>query len=553
MHDHPLFLIPQSQRAKLLERLLPDGDGAAQERSVSEYLLSGDLSYKNRSICDALLASYDGDADKVLNHIQVERIYLSRRYRRGAATIEPQMSVDARIQQVTADRSVASLPKALQHVSLYDPSGPLVDANRGILEYSDLLKRPVETFKYLLSTVETATVSMESFMLHLDMIYIASTNETYLDAFKQHPDFPSFKGRIELVKVPYLLRYSDERAIYANQITPRLVGKPVAPHAIDVAALWAVLTRMRRCEHSLYSKDIAAVIESITPAEKLRLYDDAEVPERLTSREAKELRHLIPDFFKESLNYPNYEGRYGASAREVRALLLNAAYHHDYACLSPFAVFEEIRALLRSEGVYDFLKQEVVDGYHDHRAFLAQTENLFTAWVDAEVRESMGLAREESYQELFSRYVTHITHWVKREKLQDATSGEMRDPDEKFMTEIEDILMGKGEKSEDFRRAIIGTIGARSLDNPDTVPDIGDIFKTYVNRLREDFYSKRRKDLRRIIENFLKYTSDDKEGLTAEERQQIAGMLSVLEARFGYDINSARDVVAYLLKKRYAQ
>ena len=110
-------------------------------------------------------------------------------YNVTAATIEPQLSVDARIQQVTADRSFSALPKALQHISLYEPSGPLVDANRGLLEYSDLLKRPVESFKYLLDTVETATVSMDSFVLHLDMVFLASSNETYLDAFKEHPDF----------------------------------------------------------------------------------------------------------------------------------------------------------------------------------------------------------------------------------------------------------------------------------------------------------------------------------------------------------------------------
>ena len=55
------------------------------------------------------------------------------------ATIEPQMAVDARIQQLTADKSLAALP-ALQHTSLYQPTG-LASANRGLLEFSDFLKR----------------------------------------------------------------------------------------------------------------------------------------------------------------------------------------------------------------------------------------------------------------------------------------------------------------------------------------------------------------------------------------------------------------------------
>jgi serine protein kinase len=560
MHDHPLFLIPQAQRTELLKQLMPDpgslpktGDLVAGPHAVSDYLRLGDLCYKCRRIYDALLASYDGDVSKVLNHIQIERFYVSRRYRRGAATIEPQLSVDARIQQVTADRSLTSLPKALQHTSLYEPTGPLVDANRGLLEYSDLLKRPVDTFKYLLGTIETATVSMDSFVLHLDMVYMASTNEVYLDAFKEHPDFPSFKGRMDLIKVPYLLRYGAERGIYTPQITGRVVGRHIAPHAIDVAALWAVLTRMRRSDPALYPKEIAEVMESITPLEKLRLYDAGELPGRLTTREAKELRHRIADIYRESYTYPNYEGRFGASAREIRSALLNAAHAEGFKCLSPLAVFAEIKELLQGKTVYEFLRQEIVHGYHDHAGFLRQTEELYTHWVDNEIREATGIAAAESYADLFSRYIAHVSHWVKREKMQDPVSGDLRDPDEGFMGEIEKVLMSPGERSQDFRRAVIGSIGARALEMPNDKPDYAEIFKSYIDRLREDFFAKRKKVLGRIMETFLKYSSEDRKSLDPKELEQSEAMLAALKARNDYCEHCARDAVAYLVRKRYAE
>ncbi|MEO1481465.1 MAG: serine protein kinase PrkA [Myxococcota bacterium] len=562
MHDHPVFLIPRDQRETLLRKLLPEPDQEQIESdepktTLSDYLRNGDLSYKSRQIFDALLASYDGDVDRVLNHVQVERLYLSHRYRRGVATIEPQMSVDARIQQLTADRSLASLPKALQHTSLYEPSGPLVDANRGLLEFSDMLKRPVEAFKYLLATVETATVSMDSFLLHLDMLFIASTNETYLDAFKEHPDWPSFKGRMELVKVPYLVRYADEQRIYAPQVTPRIVGKHIAPHAIAVAAHWAVLTRMRKNDPSLYNEDMKSVVDSLTPLEKLRLYDEGEVPERLTSTEARELRQLVAELHRESLGYPNYEGRFGASAREIRTALLNAAHHKQYEYLSPLAVFEQIDEILRSKGVYEFLQQDVVGQYHDHGSFRQQTEDLFLTWIDEEVRESMGLAPEESYEQLFSRYVNHVSHHVKKERLYDSVSGNTVDPDQKFMGEIETVLMSEGESNEDFRNAVIGAIGAKALENPDVRPDYRVIFKGYIQKLRDDFFEKRRKVVQKNIQDFLTFTS---EGVTDAERvmdpkeaAQAKAMLKSLVDRYGYRRDSARDTVAYLLKKKYAE
>ncbi|MEK7705604.1 MAG: serine protein kinase PrkA, partial [Myxococcota bacterium] len=394
--------------------------------------------------------------------------------------------------------------------------------------------------------------SMDSFVLHLDMVYLASTNETYLDAFKEHPDFPSFKGRMELIKVPYVLRYASERDIYLPQVTERIVGRHVAPHAIDVAALWAVLTRMRRNDASLYPKDLHDVLESLTPIEKLWLYDRGEVPERLSAREAKELRSIIPELYRESRSYPNYEGRFGASAREVRTALLNAAHHEGHHCLSPLAVFEELRQILESKSVYEFLRQDVVHGYHDHRAFLEHTEELFTQWVDAEVRDAMGLAPESSYGELFSRYVNHASQWVKGEKVRDPTSGQLLDPDAKLLGEVESVLIGKGEKAEDFRRSVIGTIGARALENPDSPPVYTEIFRGYIQRLREDFFNKRTKELRRINEAFLRFLSGDAKGLQPKEVEHATAMLKALTERYGYCEHCARDTVAYLLKKRYA-
>ena len=67
---------------------------------------------------------------------------------------------------------------------------------------------------------------------------------------------------------------------------------------------------------------------------------------------------------RESDNYPNYEGRTGASPREIKLLLMNAAQSVKYHCLSPFAVFDELEDLVRGVTVYEFLKQEPLPGDH---------------------------------------------------------------------------------------------------------------------------------------------------------------------------------------------
>jgi serine protein kinase len=137
--------------------------------------------------------------------------------------------------------------------------------------------------------------------------------------------------------------------------------------------------------------------------------------------------------------------------------------------------------------------------------------------------------------------------------MRDPTSGELRDPDQHFMTEIEKVLISPGEKFEDFRKSVIGTIGARALENPDAPRDYGELFKHYVHRLREDFYAKRRGVLKKINENFLKHTSEDDKQLDQKEREQADQMLATLQQKYGYCPHCARDTVAYLLKTRYAE
>ncbi len=200
LKDHPLLLLPRAERRALLDELCfpqrartePERAGGREraERAavaagagddgdfvVSDYLLEGDLCPYCRSIHDALLGAYRGDWLKVLRHVQVERFYVSHRYQQAAVTVEPQFSVDAGFRQVTADRSPAAVPPALHSVALFEPHGPLVAANRGLIEYSDLLKRDPHEFKYLLGTSETGRVSLGSFVLQLDCVLVASANE----------------------------------------------------------------------------------------------------------------------------------------------------------------------------------------------------------------------------------------------------------------------------------------------------------------------------------------------------------------------------------------
>ncbi len=555
MKDHPLLLVPKDERRRLLEEACrPSAREGASEADfvLSDYLLDGEPCHTCRQVHDALLAAYRGDWMKVLRHVQVERFYVSARHQQAAVTVEPQLSVDAGYRQVTADRSTSALPPALHSLSLFEPHGPLVAANRGIVEYSDLLKRPLETFKYLLGTSETGRVALDQFLLQLDVVLVASTNEKQLAAFKESPEFPSFKGRLELVRVPYIRRASVEREIYDRQITTVAVGKHVAPHVTEVAALWAVLTRLKRPMPDRYQGEVRGLVGDLAPLEKLRLYDAGEAPDRLALAEAKVLRKHGQDLFHESDAYPSYEGRSGASAREIKTALFNAAQAAGARCLTPLTVLEELEAICRDKTVHEFLQQEVVDGYHDHEGFVRVAEAEYLDAIDEEVRDSMGLVSETQYRELFERYVTIVSHWVKGEKVRNRVTGEYAAPDEDRMRELERIVMPPGEDRRAFRRGLISAVGAYRLDHPDAAAiDWVGIFPDAFRRLRDHYFDERKTQLRRGREDVLRYLSDERSALDEKALKRVESTLRTMRERYGYCEHCAQDAILFLMRRRY--
>jgi serine protein kinase len=548
LKDHPLFLLSREEREAFLQKLVADGR-LPTDWSVPEVVRTGELSLKNRRIFDALFSTYHGDLKEVLRHVQVERFYLSRRYRSGVVAVEPQLSVDAYSRQITADRSIASLPTALHHVALFETAGALNDANRGVLEFNDLLKRPLDAWKYLLVATEQAQASLDHTSVFLDVVMLASSNELHLDAFKGHPDWPSFKGRMELVTAPYLLRVQDELSIYESQIPRALSGTHIAPHALEVAATFAVLTRLEPPDPVGYPDVVRDVVASLSPVDKLKLYDTGEVPERLSQKEKKELRAVTQRLYEEHLHGDHYEGRYGASAREIRAVLLNASQDRRFDHLSPIAVLDELRQLVKARSSYEWLRRDPVRGFRDIEALLVDLEVMLTSILEEEIREAMGLVKAGSHVELFERYLKNVSAWTKGEKLLDPVTGKLAPADVDVMTGVEQVLMSSHETADDFRRGLIAQIGAYKLEHPDDDVDYALLFGSWMKKLNEDFYAKRRKGAERIEAAFVKLLDNDVAGVDPKDLEQARQMRQRLHAR-GYTDSSARTVMAWVLRRR---
>ncbi|MEM7155311.1 MAG: serine protein kinase PrkA [Myxococcota bacterium] len=578
--DPPLFLIPVASRRTLLEEIL----GEERQFVISDVVLHGELSHRNRKIFDALLASYKGDLRKVLQHVQVERFFLSRQYRQGLVTVEPKQTVDASSFPVTREAAFAAMPASVGSQAMYAVQGDLVDANRGIVNFSDLLKRPYEHYKYLLTATETGRVALDHVMLGLDQMLTASGNDLELLRFRvtQPAEYQSFRARLELIRVPFLLDFRVERKIYQEQVGDILRGVHVAPHVTKILALWGVMTRMRRPQAEHYPK-LEEVIKNLTPLQKADLYAYGRVPRGLSSEEARELLAAVPQMYQETFPHAvvkadgrehplgDYEGSFGASVRDLKGVLLAAASEAGASCLTVPRVFAEIREYLSDHANYRWMLLSRDGSFHHLDGEDGSiTDACWERWLDLsdrEVREALGLVDEARYLDLFRKYVVHVSHFVKRERLFDEVTGELTDPDEKFMGDLEGTMVSElstDQARRQHRAEVLSRIGAWALSHPNEDPAYYEIFPDYFALLQEDYYKKQKDAVSRSVQAMLGLLSEtdaprpEGKALEAAALDKVRHAVEVLlgehdggERRDRHTRETLKETLVALAKHRY--
>ena len=135
LRDDPLLVFPREERLRILEEAFVR---KGHEPRVPETVARGELCQKCQEIYTSLEA-YKGNWQKIVRRIQVERFYVSKRYRQSAVVIEPQRNVDAATRPLNLEKSY-QIPPILNQSNVHEAFGDLIDANRGVVEYIRLLQ-----------------------------------------------------------------------------------------------------------------------------------------------------------------------------------------------------------------------------------------------------------------------------------------------------------------------------------------------------------------------------------------------------------------------------
>src|SRR5436189_198456 len=324
MREEPLHLIPPDQRGKLIEELMRNSSDPNFRVQVE-----GDLCPACRQMYRDLTRRYKGDWFKVMDHVKVRRLVLSEKDRIGVGTFQPKDEKNQDSTELTGDinyRKIA-IYGSDSDARAFNFDGEFNVANRGIIEFIEVLKLDVAFLYDLLGASQEHKIKPKKFpQTDIDEVIIGHTNEPEYRKLQNNEFMEALRDRTVKIDVPYITKLTEEIKIYEKDFNPsRIKGKHIAPHTLEMAAMWAVLTRLEEPKKA-----------DLTLLQKLRLYNGKTLP-GFTEDNIKELR-------KEATR----EGMDGISPRYIQDKISNALVpDKGEGGLNPFMVPNELESGLR--------------------------------------------------------------------------------------------------------------------------------------------------------------------------------------------------------------
>ena len=510
MHEEPLVLVPKNARDALVEKF---NTGYAPEHRGGALRVYGEPDPFSRKIFEDLMQFYDGDWQKVMGHVQVRRIVLSEKDRVGIGTFQPKDEKNQDSTELTGD---INYRKIAQYGSDSDPrafnfDGELNIANRGVCEFIEVLKLDVAFLYDLLGASQEHTIKPKKFaQTYIDEVIIGHTNEPEYKRLQSNEMMEAFRDRTIKIDIPYNIRLDDEIKIYQKDFGPhRIKNIHVAPHTLEVAAMWAVLTRLEEPKKA-----------GLTVLQKLKLYNGKSIP-GFTEDSVKELKEESPR-----------EGMVGISPRYVQDKVSNSLVHPQALAehtVNPFMVINELENGLSHHSL--ITDEELKKRYKE---LLSIVKDEYEDIIKGEVQRAIS-ADEEAIKRLCANYIENVRAYTQKEKVVNKYTGKDEEPDDRLMRSIEEKIDIPENRKDDFRQEIMNYIGALSLDNKK--------FEYNTNaRLYKALELKLFEDSRDTIKlkNLVSSVIDD------ETQQKIDVVKQRLIKQFGYNDASATDVLNYV-------
>lgn len=419
MFEEPLHLIPRHLREQF-------------EKALGVQI-EGDL-------CPVCRYRLKTEFDGKWEDFPVHTVQFSRRARVGIGVVPP---VDPNNQ----DTSVLIGSEDISKLDMYsegdprvlDLSGALNVGNRALVEFIEVFKNETEYLHAMITATQEKAIPAPGRhgMIYVDTVILAHSNEAEWKKFKADHTNEAILDRIVVVRVPYNLRLSEEVKIYKKIIKQSNFRADIAPHTIEIASMFAILSRLEPSNKC----------DLLT---KLKLYNGEEVLEKGKTKkiDVQELR-----------DETKREGMDGISTRFIMKALDNALSDNiENNCIHPLNVRESLINLVKEADLAEEVKKNYLELLRDviHKEYLQILEK--------EITKAFVYSYKEQADSLFQNYLDHAEAYVTRAKVKDRNTQEELEPDESFLKSIEEQIGIIGTAADGFRQEVIAflwSIGRR--------------------------------------------------------------------------------------------
>ncbi|WP_224925082.1 PrkA family serine protein kinase [Bacillus pumilus] len=488
MHEDPLHLIPQNLR----------------EDFYREYgiRVQGNLSPLN-------MMRLEEEFGGRIEDVRVERIFFSEDKRTGIGTFSPSDPKSQDIADLTGSIDFSTIAEfgSESDPRAYRFDGELNKANRGMMEFQEMLKCDEKFLWHLLSLTQEGNFKAGRFaLISADELIVAHTNETEYRSFISNKKNEALHSRIIVMPIPYNLKVTEEERIYHKMISESDVADVhIAPHTLKVAAMFSILTRLKEPKRS----DIDLV-------KKMRLYDGESV-EGFQSADIDEMKKEFHD-----------EGMSGIDPRYVINRISSTIIRKNMESINALDV---LRSLKEGLDQHPSISSEDRERYLN---FISVARKEYDDIAKKEVQKAFVYSYEESAKTLMDNYLDNVEAYCNKNKLRDPLTGEEMNPDEKLMRSIEEQIGISENAKKAFREEILIRISAYARK--------GKRFDYNSHeRLREAIQKKLFADLKDVV----KITTSTK---TPDEQQlkKVNEVVARLIDEHGYNSTSANELLKYV-------
>ncbi len=416
MHEEPLHLIPQELRREIEEELHVKIEG---------------------TLCPSCQMRLKTDYQGRIEDVEIERVLASEENRVAIGTFSPSDPKSQDIADLTGSIDFSTIT---EYGSESDPrayrfDGELNKANRGIMEFQEMLKCDEKFLWNLLSLTQEGNFKVGRFaLISADELIIAHTNEAEYKGFIANKKNEALQSRIIVMPIPYNLKVSEEEKIYIKLIKQSDMNHiHIAPHALRASAIFSILTRLKETKK-----------QGMDLVKKMRLYDGESV-EGFKDADLKELQSEYTE-----------EGMSGIDPRYVINRISSALIRQDLHCINALDV---LRAMKDGLDQHSSITKEERERYLNH---ISVARKEYDELAKKEVQKAFVYSFEESARTLFENYLDNIEAYCNWQKIKDQLTGEEMEPDERLMRSIEEQIGISENAKKAFREEVLIRISSYS-------------------------------------------------------------------------------------------